>query len=367
MEICHLLVYSKNNLVNRLTGFGIFSPKCFSSATQAHSRIINAYSKRVNFVHLAHNSLAGPWSMRIHDIEHWVRMNAIPVELRTGIIEWTYMLTRVTGFSLAKLSYTLYDMDCVAFEYVHATNPIKTNLILNIQKLIAYYTSIIKGYNDLRVQFLDYHLVLIYELLKNPDWMTRAFAHCKSSNPSKYLDYFLIKLSEPFGLETIHYEDIRDLFHPNKSTTDNIFYHLIWEANLKNKLSTIFIRIFNECELPLTNLYQWQRNNGLKIKMGQLDFFVREITDVHAVQLLNILLTSTDSNFNAKLNNTIRDIINHYDIKTTTEHQLITQLGNLVSIPKTIYRSIKSSLSLFKRSTAPLINQQSTTSVSLRN
>jgi hypothetical protein len=353
MEICHEIVYGKNNHVGRLTGFGIFTPKCIVEATHSHHRIINIYSKHVKFIATAHESVVGPASLRLHDLNHWVRMYAMPEPIRSGLVSWSRMLEATTGIECGKLSYALNDMDMSGYENMHINNNARRSLNVNIFKIKHYYSGIIHGYRDLRRQLLDYHLILVYGMIKDPNWMKQTFAHCSNDNPQAYLTVFLQHLSEAFKLSPIDHAEIILSYRANYSITENVFHYYIWDAIIKDKVSLQLIEIMSHHILPAVNIFKWQRNNGLAIQAGNLTFMARDITDDLALQLIEIILNSASRAVKASLVASIENVIDHCELKTTNEIKFAIALKKLLPAPTGCMKFL-TALGVFKTNNATI-------------
>ena len=355
LEICHEIIYGKNNHVGRLTGFGIFDPHCIMEATRAHNRIINIYSSHIKFAMEAHGSRAGSSSLRIHDINHWIRMNATPVPIRNGIIEWARMLEAETGMVLSRLGYSFYDMDITGYEGIRNDSSYTTSICFNMIKLARFYHRIIRGFNDLRPQLLDYHLLLFYGMLKNPLWMNRTFSHCAETHPQMHLDVFLHKFNEAFGINEVRQKEIRNNYRSDLSITHNVFHSILWDRLVGDKISLPVINILFMHMLPQINILKWQRNKGLQIRFDTLSFMARDITDDLVIRLISAILANVNAQQKNLIVKGITQLVETHEVASTVESAFLMALKKLLPVVRNPYVDFLKMLGMFQLKKNPPI------------
>jgi len=293
MDICHEIAYGAKNKVSRFIGYGKFNASDIAAFTQLKGRLINAQGGHVAGLTKAHNAMCRPWTLRFHDVLHWHRMSSVPEGIRTGVISWAKMLEKETGFALSKLSYAFYDMDFSGYERYRVDNIIRTSIAENISILINYYGLVTNS--DVKYNLLGYHLIITFEILRDPSWMNRVFSHCSEANPVSYLHVFLQGLCAVTSITASGYNDVRRYFNPNYSTTHNVFRYLISDAVRTRALYAW------EAELLIyfsekVNIFKWTRNGGLKLSYGGTELDPRDIYTHNFIQALTLFYeaASTD-------------------------------------------------------------------------
>lgn len=234
-------------------GFGIFTSSDIAAASKEYARIIAlSGGKTIQGYSKVHGAILLLQATTIHDVSHWRRMRLIPIPIYNGLIAWAGLIEKITGFSLSRITYRIYDMDFAALDRdLDDVNDFNKN----IKALQSVYEK-----NILDALPLEYHLILVFEMLRNPEIAYDFFAHCKNI-PEDFLDNFLKKLCE----SEREYKRIKAVFDPKFSTTLNVFFYLLREVVDDKKLNATAEKNLIALVTRLENVFKWTRNDGLKI------------------------------------------------------------------------------------------------------
>ena len=272
IEIVADYLYGKENIARPLYGYGIFSAQDIAQAARAHTRIINISDAHIEQAKQVHEAMTRAYSLAAHDIVHWYRMSSIPCFIRNVLIEFANSLHRSTGFSLSFLSFTILDMD--HNQFVNIDERKRQSLDFNILKLADMYSDSI---SDSSAQYpsstIQYHAAIMYETLKNPQFLLKAFESFPNYDESM-IDITLKAICaacegqalQSTDCESGLYQKLKSDFDPGHSTAYQVFQFVIKFQVPDHQLSSFAKELLLSVPV-LSSPFKWTRNDGLLIEL----------------------------------------------------------------------------------------------------